>query len=128
MTQTEHYELRQWECWETFRRAEINEILTEIDEGLAKKAESVTGAYSGTGSDNRFIALGRTPAAVLVADEYGTIRDGSYTYGGLAVTSLASNALSITEGGFTVRETGNIHCNYSGPTGARQYCYLAVFQ
>lgn len=127
MGQTSNYGLKQWESWEQVKRGEVNEILGALDTALGEKAEAVSGTYSGTGADNRFIDLGRTPAAVLVADESGRMRDGSYIYGGLAVTSLASSALSITEGGFTVREDESRHCNYNGPTGARQYCYLAVF-
>lgn len=106
------------------------ERVAEMLEGVAGKAEMVTGTYVGDGKTERTIVLGFTPRAVILTDESSNMRDGSYTYGGVAVTGSGSDAMAVTEGGFLVRETGNIHCNYCKVTSTsmntRAYRYIAL--
>ena len=128
---TQHYQLHQWASTDDFLRTDFNTDLEKIDTALGgletDKCECVTGTYDGTGQDNRFIDLGRTPAAVILCDEYSVMRDGSYTYGGIALYGAPSLGFSITEGGFTVRQSGNLNCNFVNMGTPRKYFYIAIF-
>ena len=101
--------------------------LDMIETALPLKCEVQVGTYTGTGADNRFINLGRTPAAVLLCDEDSNMRDGSYTFGGIAMQGLPTLGLSVTTNGFTVRENENIRCNHISNGYGRVYHYVALF-
>lgn len=124
MTQTEHYELRQWECWEPVTRAGVNGVTAEIDAALAglngSKAEIVTGSYTGDKASTRAIHLGFRAKAVLVVS-YGGLNDGSLDHMlvQLALDGLPSEQVEITDAGFTVQYRLN-----ESSWGA--YHYLAV--
>ena len=131
-TYTPHYQLHQWAASDDFLRTDFNADFGIIDGALgtlaADKIECVTGTYEGSGQDNRLIDLGRTPSAVILCDENSNMRDGSYTYGGIAMQGLPTLGLSVTEGGFTVRQSENLYCNYIGPYGSRIYNSIVIFR
>lgn len=124
---TQHYQLHQWEPNDNFLRTDFNADFEKIDTALGGKIECVTGTYGGDGRDNRFLDLGRTPSAVILCDNNSIMVDSSYTYGGIALDGFPATGLTITEGGFTVRQNGNINCNYTGPYGSTTYYYIAFF-
>ena len=130
-TYTPHYQLHQWAATDNFLRTDFNADFGIIDGALgtlaADKIECVTGTYEGSGQDNRLIDLGRTPSAVILCDENSNMRDGSYTYGGIAMQGLPTLGLSVTEGGFTVTENGSVHCNFISNGYSRAYYYIALF-
>ena len=107
----------------------LDERLDAVETALPVKCEVQIGSYVGTGSDNRFIDLGRTPIAVLLCDELSRIMDNGDAYGGLALTALSTRGLSITEGGFIAynSDAKRAHCNHSSNGYGTKYHYLAFF-
>ena len=63
----------------------------------------IAGSYTGSGTDTRTISLGFTPRLVFVISEQADIREGSYTYGGIALKGQPGRAVAVVEGGFSVR-------------------------
>lgn len=123
MGQTSNYGFKQWEAWERPRRGEINGALAAVDGvikaavdslagQLADKSSLVTGSYTGDNADSRVIALGFTPAAVLLENNSG--KCGGSIERGLALSGVPvqynmSNALpavEIVDGGFRVWNGG----------------------
>ena len=88
------------------------ESLTQRVTQLESLPQTVTGTYTGDGSENKFISLGFTPKAVLVflAEGYTASPYVNYCFGGLAlldhpvkIGSTSSNlVLNIEENGFRV--------------------------
>ena len=96
MSQTEHYNLKQWEGWEVPRRDHLNAALAAVDTALDDLADSKAdqtstnsrlnslsarlevrlGTYTGNGADSQSISLGFSPQAVLVEGPYGARSGG----------------------------------------------------
>jgi hypothetical protein len=121
---TKNYQLHTWEPGDDFLREEFNANFAALDAALAGLV--VAGSYVGDGAASRTIRLGFTPRAVLLVTSKGEFLVGAYTYGGLAVSGLNSQAFSITEGGFSVRyHSGSGYVICSNGSGEK-YCYLAL--
>ena len=127
---TPNYSLPQWEMDDRILMEDFNEAMHNIDEALSLKAQVIIGSYEGDGSAERTITLGKTPKAVLVADNRATMGfplTGSITaYGGLAllnapVTYTGLKALEIVEGGFKVFCAKN--SNFIAATNDSNYTY-----
>ena len=127
MNYTQNYQLPQWEKTDRIMMDDFNNAFGRLETALNGKCHLLVGTYQGNGKDNRFIDLGKTPLAVLLCDENSNMRDGSYTFGGIATQGSATLGLSITEGGFTVRESGNVNCNFISNGYPRTYRYIALF-
>ena len=108
--------------------------LAALTQTAAKKAELVTGSYSGNGGESRLISLGFTPKLVLVVSTQGQFNDNYRAYGGLAtpgapVQYVAGNGtlpiLSIETGGFRVhqKDLGN---TFYARTNTTDYVYNYV--
>ena len=128
MNYTQNYQLPQWEKDDRIMMDDFNDAFGQLETALNNKCHMLIGTYVGNGQDNRFINLGRTPLAVILCDEHNEMQDGSYTYGGIALHGTPCIGFTITEGGFTVRQSGNLNCNYTGPYGSRTYSYIALFE
>ena len=91
------------------------------------------GTYTGTGKDNREIALGTRPKAVLVCTEYGVMWTSGGVYGGLALDGTPTKArtdtgtvyslVTITDTGFKLRQPGNSYIQ--GNASNTVYHYIA---
>ncbi len=136
---TEHYQLHAWEPSDPFLRGEFNANFSAIDQAIHDgltavesvaegRARIVAGTYTGNGAASQTIALGATPAAVLVERKDG-VRPPNSTgrvTGGLAVpgefVGKGDAAVEIIAGGFQVRCIGDYHlCNENNIT----YHYIA---
>ena len=73
MTKTTNYQLPKWEKTDRIQMKDFNDMTATLDAALAAKSRVITGTYTGTGKDNREIALGTRPKAVLVCTEYGVM-------------------------------------------------------
>ena len=118
---TQNYQLHAWAPEDEYLRTELNANFTKLDTALkaeatarqsavntlntalAGKAVIVTGSYTGNGGDTRIIQLGFTPRMVFVMAASGDIREGSYTYGGMALNGQEGQAVAVVNGGFSVR-------------------------
>lgn len=151
MSKTKNYQLTLWDYGEedfTLGRVreDLGENFTKLDTalkaeetarstGLAKKAEVVTGVYTGDGAKNRAISLGFAPKAVLILPSDGQIT-ATYCYlGGLAlpgqpVIAKSNEMFALTSTGFRVSHTYISHTNYGEYVTVNKsgevYHYLAV--
>ena len=112
---------------------DFNADNAKIDAALAAKCRVIAGTYTGTGKDNREIALGTRPKAVLVCTEYGVMWTSGGVYGGLALDGTPTKArtdtgtvyslVTITDTGFKLRQLGNSYIQ--GNASNTVYHYIA---
>ena len=129
MNYTENYQLNQWEETDRVLMDDFNADNQRIEAALAAKCEMVFGQYTGDGMESRFIPLGFTPSLVVVTNQVGTMVEGSYVYGGIAMTNADGSGVEIAENGFIVKNQGTyICCNYADTQYNihRQYIYIAI--
>ena len=117
---------------ETAARASADSNLqTQIN----AKCEIAAGSYTGDGTENRVISLGRTPKAVLVMENGGKmyLPNSHATYGGLAVTGSpiiyqydTQQAVAVVTNGFRVTVGGEYTCLTTNVSGT-VYNYIAFF-
>ena len=93
---TTNYKLHQWEATDDFLRTEFNENFGTLD--TAVRNLLIAGSYTGSGTDTRTINLGFTPRLVFVISEQADIREGAYTYGGIALKGQQCRAVAVVEG------------------------------
>ena len=104
---TQHYHLHQWEPEDSFLRTDFNGDFQRLDEALAgldgRKPELRLGRYTGDGTQNRAVALGCAPRAVLLfcRDREALLAwpGAPYVY---AYKNRPGNMLILTETGFQV--------------------------
>ncbi|MDU3780183.1 MAG: hypothetical protein E7G43_09520 [Flavonifractor plautii] len=104
---TQHYHLHQWEPEDSFLRTDFNGDFQRLDEALAgldgRKPELRLGRYTGDGTQNRAVALGCAPRAVLLfcRDREALLAwpGAPYVY---AYNNRPGNMLILTETGFQV--------------------------
>lgn len=133
MTKTINYQLSQWAKSDRVLMEDFNSDNAKIDAALAAKSRVITGTYTGTGKDNREIALGTRPKAVLVCTEYGVMWTSGGVYGGLALDGTPTKArtdtgtvyslVTITDTGFKLRQPGNSYIQ--GNASNTVYHYIA---
>ena len=133
MTKTTNYQLNQWAKSDRVMMDDFNADNAKIDAALAAKSRVITGTYTGTGKDNREIALGTRPKAVLVCTEYGVMWTSGGVYGGLALDGTPTKArtdtgtvyslVTITDTGFKLRQPGNSYIQ--GNASNTVYHYIA---
>lgn len=133
MTKTTNYQLNQWAKSDRVLMDDFNADNAKIDAALAAKSRVITGTYTGTGKDNREIALGTRPKAVLVCTEYGVMWTSGGVYGGLALDGTPTKArtdtgtvyslVTITDTGFKLRQPGNSYIQ--GNASNTVYHYIA---
>ena len=133
MTKTTNYQLPKWEKTDRIQMKDFNDMTAAIDAALAAKSRVITGTYTGTGKDNREIALGTRPKAVLVCTEYGVMWTSGGVYGGLALDGTPTKArtdtgtvyslVTITDTGFKLRQPGNSYIQ--GNASNTVYHYIA---
>ena len=133
MTKTTNYQLNQWAKSDRVLMEDFNSDNQKIDAALAAKSRVITGTYTGTGKDNREIALGTRPKAVLVCTEYGVMWTSGGVYGGLALDGTPTKArtdtgtvyslVTITDTGFKLRQPGNSYIQ--GNASNTVYHYIA---
>ena len=133
MTKTTNYQLPKWEKTDRLMMDDFNADNQKIDAALAAKSRVITGTYAGTGKDNREIALGTRPKAVLVCTEYGVMWTSGGVYGGLALDGTPTKArtdtgtvyslVTITDTGFKLRQPGNSYIQ--GNASNTVYHYIA---
>ena len=107
-TYTTNYQLHQWEASDDFLRTDFNEDFAKIDavtrsavETAQAKPEVIAGSYSGNSGENREIALGFRPKAVILfCREY----DSVMAYEGRPRLSHTGDKtmLTTTDNGFQV--------------------------
>ena len=133
MTKTTNYQLPKWEKTDRIQMKDFNDMTAKLDAALAAKSRVITGTYTGTGKDNREIALGTRPKAVLVCTEYGVMWTSGGVYGGLALDGTPTKArtdtgtvyslVTITDTGFKLRQPGNSYIQ--GNASNTVYHYIA---
>ena len=133
MTKTTDYQLPKWEKTDRIQMKDFNDMTAKLDAALAAKSRVITGTYTGTGKDNREIALGTRPKAVLVCTEYGVMWTSGGVYGGLALDGTPTKArtdtgtvyslVTITDTGFKLRQPGNSYIQ--GNASNTVYHYIA---
>ena len=133
MTKTTNYQLPKWEKTDRIQMSDFNDMTATLDAALAAKSRVITGTYTGTGQDNREIALGTRPKAVLVCTEYGVMWTSGGVYGGLALDGTPTKArtdtgtvyslVTITDTGFKLRQPGNSYIQ--GNASNTVYHYIA---
>ena len=133
MTKTTNYQLPKWEKTDRIQMQDFNDMTAALDAALAAKSRVITGTYTGTGKDNREIALGTRPKAVLVCTEYGVMWTSGGVYGGLALDGTPTKArtdtgtvyslVTITDTGFKLRQPGNSYIQ--GNASNTVYHYIA---
>ena len=133
MTKTTNYQLPKWEKTDRIQMKDFNDMTATLDVALAAKSRVITGTYAGTGKDNREIALGTRPKAVLVCTEYGVMWTSGGVYGGLALDGTPTKArtdtgtvyslVTITDTGFKLRQPGNSYIQ--GNASNTVYHYIA---
>ena len=133
MTKTTNYQLPKWEKTDRIQMKDFNDMTAALDAALAAKSRVITGTYAGTGKDNREIALGTRPKAVLVCTEYGVMWTSGGVYGGLALDGTPTKArtdtgtvyslVTITDTGFKLRQPGNSYIQ--GNASNTVYHYIA---
>ena len=133
MTKTTNYQLPKWEKTDRIQMKDFNDMTAALDAALAAKSRVITGTYTGTGKDNREIALGTRPKAVLVCTEYGVMWTSGGVYGGLALdgtptkvrtdTGTVYSLVTITDTGFKLRQPGNSYIQ--GNASNTVYHYIA---
>lgn len=120
MTKTEHYQLNQWEASDRVLREDFNSDNAKIDAAIESVRTAAlqlfVGSYTGDGTADRTIDLGRAPKAVYVCAENGQILSSGRYYGGLAVPGhpvwIENPQLTVLE----VCSTGFIvHYRYNDP-------------
>ncbi len=125
MTHTEHYELSQWQKSDRLMMSDFNADNQKLDAALAAKAELVTGTYTGDGTSDRVIDLGRTVAFLMVQrtdrrsanfGEVGWLAGEGCVHGG----STGGSCLTHTGDGFLINDKNAF--NESGTV----YRYVAV--
>ena len=137
-TYTTNYQLHQWEATDDFLRTDFNEDFAKIDAAIRSavetaqaKPEMVTGSYTGNSGENREIALGFRPKAVILfCREY----DSVMAYEGRPRLSHTGDKtmLTTTDNGFQVYygyyRSGLTDYDYRPVTNKRgeDYRYLAV--
>lgn len=133
MTKTTNYQLPKWEKTDRIQMKDFNDMTATLDAALAAKSRVITGTYTGTGKDNREIALGTRPKAVLVCTEYGVMWTSGGVYGGLALDGTPTKArtdtgtvyslVTITDTGFKLHQPGNSYIQ--GNASNTVYHYIA---
>ena len=141
---TPNYQLHAWAPEDEYLRTELNANFTKLDTALkaevtaragavntlntalAGKAAIVTGSYTGDGGDTRTIQLGFTPRMVFVMAASGDIREGSYTYGGMALNGQEGQAVAVVNGGFSVRYYSGSNYLLCSNREDRVYYYWAL--
>ena len=133
MNHTTNYQLPKWEKTDRIQMKDFNDMTATLDVALAAKSRVITGTYAGTGKDNREIALGTRPKAVLVCTEYGVMWTSGGVYGGLALDGTPTKArtdtgtvyslVTITDTGFKLRQPGNSYIQ--GNASNTVYHYIA---
>ena len=133
MNHTTNYQLPKWEKTDRIQMSDFNDMTAALDAALAAKSRVITGTYTGTGKDNREIALGTRPKAVLVCTEYGVMWTSGGVYGGLALDGTPTKArthtgtvyslVTITDTGFKLRQPGNSYIQ--GNASNTVYHYIA---
>ena len=133
MNHTTNYQLPKWEKTDRIQMKDFNDMTAALDAALAAKSRIITGTYTGTGKDNREIALGTRPKAVLVCTEYGVMWTSGGVYGGLALDGTPTKArtdtgtvyslVTITDTGFKLRQPGNSYIQ--GNASNTVYHYIA---
>ena len=137
-TYTTNYQLHQWEASDDFLRTDFNEDFAKIDavirsavETAQAKPEVIAGSYSGNSGENREIALGFRPKAVILfCREY----DSVMAYEGRPRLSHTGDKtmLTTTDNGFQVYygsySSGLNTYDYRPVTNksGEEYRYLAV--
>ena len=101
------------------RQSTDSGLQSQINTLSAAKCEVYIGSYTGDGTENRIIVLGRTPKAVLVMERGGKmfLANSNNTFGGLATANSpviywADNppAVAVDTNGFRVSFGGSHNC------------------
>lgn len=126
---TANYQLNQWEAKDSFLRADFNEDNAKIDAALtalkASQVRIVHGSYTGNGADTQFIALEQMPQMLIVTYN-GRTSQGNIMYGGTIYPGAGSEAISLTDTGFTAKG-GSGSNQYRGNLSGNKYHYLAIY-
>ena len=108
--------------------ATVNASIQAVQALANSKCTASCGRYIGDGAASRFFSLGFTPSLVIVTDQDDIVKEGTYYYGGIAMTGSPSKGVEIAANGFNVKNDGNyIACNYADPPHNvyRSYLYMA---
>ena len=77
MTKTTNYQLPKWEKTDRIQMKDFNDMTATLDAALAAKCGIVTGTYTGDGTNDRTVDLGR-PVAFLMVQRTGR-RSSNFT-------------------------------------------------
>lgn len=138
MRKTTNYNLNQWEADDVVRREDFNADNAKIDAAIKAASDAspeiVFGTYTGDGTANRVISLGRKPKAVYVQPRTGNGGGGGNYDGGLASQEYPllyngrDTIVRLTDDGFMVsyQYISNSSYIYTNATNVIHY-YAALF-
>ena len=110
MTKTTNYQLPKWEKTDRIQMQDFNDMTATLDAALAGKAELVTGSYTGDGTNDRTVDLGR-PVAFLMVQRTGRRSSSFAEVGWMAGEGCihggtgGSSGLTHTGSGFLINDS-----------------------
>ena len=116
MTKTTNYQLNQWAKSDRVLMEDFNSDNAKIDAALAGKAELVTGSYTGDGTNDRTVDLGR-PVAFLMVQRTGRRSSNFTEVGWMAGEGCipggtgGSSGLTHTGSGFLINDSNAFNEN-----------------
>ena len=125
MTKTTHYQLPKWEKTDRIQMKDFNDMTATLDAALAAKCGIVTGTYTGDGTNDRTVDLGR-PVAFLMVQRTGRRSSSFAEVGWMAGEGCihggtgGSSGLTHTGSGFLINDSNAF--NESGVV----YRYFAI--
>ena len=131
MTQTEHYQLPQWEAHDPVRREDFNASMERIDAAVAAAQAAsgelpyATGSYTGNGT-TQTIEVGFRPRFVIVTGQATESTVGATVLLGYIAFSggtQINKVLSFAESGFSIAYFAQTYPAIN--TNGRTFSYLA---
>ena len=125
MTKTTNYQLPKWEKTDRIQMKDFNDMTATLDAALAAKCGIVTGTYTGDGTNDRTVDLGR-PVAFLMVQRTGRRSSNFTEVGWMAGEGCihggtgGSSGLTHTGSGFLINDSNAF--NESGVV----YRYFAI--
>ena len=110
MTKTTNYQLPKWEKTDRIQMKDFNDMTAALDAALAAKSRVITGTYTGDGTNDRTVDLGR-PVAFLMVQRTGRRSSNFTEVGWMAGEGCihggtgGSSGLTHTGSGFLINDS-----------------------
>ena len=110
MNHTTNYQLPKWEKTDRIQMKDFNDMTAALDAALAAKSRVITGTYTGDGTNDRTVDLGR-PVAFLMVQRTGRRSSNFTEVGWMAGEGCihggtgGSSGLTHTGSGFLINDS-----------------------